>query len=87
MWPTIDESFAMDSDEAMIKFNQIFQPGLIEESLAVVNEKKRFVYYTSADTAMKVLRNQELWFRNATVMNDYSEISYGLGLIGSVFSG
>jgi len=83
----IDESSAMEFDEATIKFNQIFQPGLIEESLAVVNDKKRFVYYTSADTAMKVLRNQELWFRNATVMNDYSEISYGLGLIGSVFSG
>lgn len=59
----------------------------MEEGLAVVNEKKRFVYYTSADTAMKVLRNRELWFRNATVMNDYSEISYGLGLIESVFSG
>ena len=76
----------MDLDDATIKYNQIFQPGLIEESLAVVNEKKRFVYYTSADTAMKVLRNQELWFRNATVMNDYSEISYGLRLIDSVFS-
>lgn len=77
----------MDFDEATIKFNQIFQPGLIEDTLAVVNENKRFVYYTSADTAMKVLRNQELWFRNVTVMNDYSEVSYGLGLIRSVFSG
>lgn len=76
----------MELDEAAIKFNQIFQPGLIEESLAVVNEQKRFVYYTTADTAMKVLRNQELWFRNSTVMNDCSEISYGLGLIGTVFS-
>lgn len=77
----------MEFDEATIKFNQIFQPGLIEESQAVVTGNGRFVYYTSADTAMKVLCNQELWFRNATVMNDYSEISYGLGLIGAVFSG
>jgi hypothetical protein len=77
----------MEFDEATIKFNQIFQPGLIEESMEIVRKQQRFVYYTSADTAMKVLRNQELWFRNATVMNDYSEISYGLGLIGSVFSG
>lgn len=76
----------MDFDDAAMKFSQVFQPGLIEETLAVVNKKKRFVYYTSADTAMKVLRNQELWFRNATVMNDYSEISYGLDLIRSVFS-
>lgn len=83
----IDESSAMEFDEETIKFNQIFQPGLIEESLAVVSEKMRFVYYTSADTAMKVICNRELWFRNSKVMNDYSEISYGLGLISAVFSG
>ncbi|QCO54846.1 DUF2971 domain-containing protein [Pseudorhodobacter turbinis] len=77
----------MELDESLIKYNQIFCPGLLEETLAVVSEQKRFVYYTSADTAMKVLRNQELWFRNATVMNDYSEISYGLDLIRTVFSG
>lgn len=77
----------MEFDETTYKFNQIFCPGLMEEGLAVVAEQKRFVYYTSADTAMKVLRNRELWFRNATVMNDFSEISYGLELIRKVFSG
>ncbi|MEM8750323.1 MAG: DUF2971 domain-containing protein [Pseudomonadota bacterium] len=77
----------MELDETTLKFIQIFQPGLLEENMAVVSEQKRFVYYTSADTAMKVLLNQELWFRNATVMNDFSEISYGLGLIRTVFSG
>lgn len=77
----------MELDEATQKFCQIFQPGLLEETMAVKAEHKRLVYYTSADTAMKVLRNQELWFRNATVMNDFSEISYGLGLIQAVFSG
>lgn len=77
----------MELDDATVKFNQIFQPGLIEKLMAIVNEQKRFVYYTSADTAMKVLRNKELWFRNATVMNDFSEISYGLDLIRAVFSG
>ncbi len=77
----------MEIDEYNLKFIQIFCPGLIEEISAVKDEQKRFVYYTFADTAMKVLRNQELWFRNATVMNDFSEISYGLGLIRAVFSG
>ena len=67
--------------------NQIFFPGLMEEIEAVKDDQKRFVYYTAADTAMKVLRNKELWFRNATVMNDFSEISYGLNSIRSVFSG
>ena len=77
----------MELDDTALKFYQIFQPDLMEEISAIEDEPKRFVYYTSADTAMKVLRNQELWFRNAKVMNDFSEISYGLGLIRAVFSG
>ena len=77
----------MEFNEAKMKFNEIFRPGLIEEGLAVEKKQKRFVYYTSSETAMKVLRNQELWFRNAKVMNDFSEISYGLELIRTVFSG
>ncbi|MGI3211840.1 DUF2971 domain-containing protein [Roseovarius tibetensis] len=77
----------MELDEDALKFNKIFNPGLVEERSAVLADGKRFVYYTSADTAMKVLCNQELWFRNATVMNDFSEIRYGLNLIRGVFSG
>jgi hypothetical protein len=77
----------LELDDAVIKFNQIFCPGLLEESLKVVQENRRFAYYTNSDTAMKVIRNSELWFRNAMVMNDFSEIAYGLRLIGKVFSG
>ena len=29
---------------------------------------------------MKIIRNKEIWLRNATVMNDFSEIGYGLTL-------
>lgn len=77
----------MNLDEKTVKFVQIFHPGLAEASAAVVEKKDRFVYYTSTETAIKVLANQELWLRNATVMNDYSEISYGLDLIRQVFAG
>ena len=69
------------------RLGKIFEPGLVEEIAAVVEENKRFVIYTSADTAMKIVRNDELWFRNAAVMNEFSEISYGLELINAVFSG
>ena len=40
----------------------------------------KFAYYTDANTAVEIIRNQEIWLRNALVMNDYSEISYGLKL-------
>ncbi|WP_238372432.1 DUF2971 domain-containing protein [Heliomarina baculiformis] len=77
----------MQLDESIIKYNQIFLPGLLEAMLDVVQNNRRFAYYTGAETAMKVIRNGELWFRNAMVMNDFSEIAYGLNLIRKVFSG
>ena len=43
----------------------------------------RFFYYTDAETAMKIIESREIWLRNAQVMNDYSEIRYGLDQIRS----
>ena len=77
----------MQIDETTRRYNEIFAPGLLEKSFGIFENGKRFAYYTSADTAMKVIRNEELWFRNAKVMNDFSEISYGLRLIEDTFSG
>lgn len=36
---------------------------------------------------MNGLRNQALWFRNTTGMNDFSKISYGLNSIRALYSG
>lgn len=77
----------MEIDDTTKKFNQIFNPGLLERLKELEEENKRFVYYTSSETAMKILENKELWFRDANVMNDTSEISYGLELLRKVFGG
>lgn len=77
----------MNIDEATYRYWEIFQPDYLGKLLQVSKNNSRFAYYTTADTAIKVIRNCELWFRNATVMNDFSEISYGLGLIQDTFSG
>lgn len=37
----------------------------------------KFSYYTSADTALKIVQNKELWLRNTAVMNDFREIEHG----------
>lgn len=41
----------------------------------------RFVYYTSAATAMQILRGREIWMRNTMVMNDFSEVEHGLNCV------
>ena len=71
----------MELDPDHLKFLQIFQAEALEAQLSVAEKNSRFVHYTSADTAIKIIGNRELWLRNATVMNDYSEISHGLELI------
>ena len=68
------------------KLYEIFQPGYSEALRKLTDEQSRFVYYTNAETALKIIRNKEIWFRNAAVMNDFSEISYGLSLTKRVFA-
>ena len=72
---------AVEHDQTDLNYAKIFAPNQLEAFEKLEQEKQRLVYYTTADTALKVIRNRELWFRNVTVMNDYSEVSYGLNLI------
>lgn len=66
------------------QFIDAFSPGASEWAQNI--RSKRFVYYTSADTALKIIANSELWFRSASVMNDYSEISYGYSFVDLALS-
>ena len=45
------------------------------EKLAKDNTK--FVHYTSAETGLKILKDETIWMRNVRCMNDYSEIKWG----------
>ncbi len=46
---------------------------------------RRFVHYTSAETAISIISKKEIWLRNSLVMNDYSEIAYGEQLFRNAF--
>lgn len=41
----------------------------------------RFAYYTTASTALQILRGGEIWMRNTMVMNDFSEVEHGLSCV------
>ena len=45
----------------------------------------RFVYYTTADTAMKILDSGQIWLRNTAVMNDFSEVQYGFQCLNDAY--
>ena len=68
----------MQSSHDIIALADIFLPGHMDRLSEIKADNKKFAYYTTADTAVKIVKNQEVWLRNATVMNDFSEIAYGL---------
>ena len=74
---TIDEAAAL---------TEIFFPGNMDRLSEIKSGNKKFAYYTTADTAKSIIQNGEVWLRNAAVMNDFSEISYGLFLVEEALS-
>lgn len=45
----------------------------------------RFAHYTSAEVALSIIRNGEMWLRNSTTMNDVSEVRHGLHCLADAY--
>jgi Protein of unknown function (DUF2971) len=69
-----------------IKLEGIFMPRSRAQRDAFYGKCKRFVHYTSADAALKIIKNKRLWMRNSTCMADYKEVEHGYGMLLSFFS-
>lgn len=68
-------------------YRYIFFPHRTERAADVVASRRRFVYYTSAETALRVLKNKEIWLRNALTMNDFMEVEHGFECLNSAYKG
>lgn len=67
------------------RLTQIFSPHLEHKKGEVISSGCRFVYYTTADTATKILKSRQIWLRNTAVMNDYSEVQYGFHCLNEAY--
>jgi hypothetical protein len=56
---------------------EIFNPDYFTRIDQIKESGRRFVYYTSAEAAMSIIRNEAVWLRNVQSMNDFSEVSHG----------
>jgi hypothetical protein len=72
-------------DEAQIE--RVFFPFMEQKKRAVVAAGGRFVYYTTAETATKILKSKQFWMRNTTVMNDYMEVDHGFNCLHPAYNG
>ena len=60
-----------------VNLDEIFFSYNNQQLKRVEAEEKNYAHYTNADTAYKIIKNQELWLRKVTVMNDYREFEHG----------
>lgn len=60
-----------------VSFNEIFFPHHNRQLKRIKDEQVNFVHYTNAETAFKIIKNQEIWLRNVAVMNDFREFEHG----------
>lgn len=65
------------SGDELMRIKAIFMPYAFAQRDALLKRNGTFAYYTSADTAAKIIQYKQIWMRNASTMNDYSEIDYG----------
>ncbi|MEP1573633.1 DUF2971 domain-containing protein [Roseibium album] len=68
-------------NEDDIDATQIFMKHTWARSEKLFKSNRRFVHYTSADTAIKIFRTSQVWARNATCMNDFAELDYGFNCL------
>lgn len=73
------------SHEYQLKLREIFLPYANKRRIDFNKSNKLLAYYTTADTAYKIMQKKEIWMRNVTVMNDYQEVKYGIQKINSIF--
>ena len=68
------------------KAMRIFLPYAFRSRDRVRDNKGRFVHYTSAENALKIINTKTVWLRNTTCMTDYREVSHGLDALKRHFA-
>ena len=48
--------------------------------------KTRIAYYTTSETALRIIQNGTFWLRNPELMNDYQEVVHGQRCLESVLA-
>ena len=57
---------------------RIFMPFALERKNDLLTRGGRFVHYTSAENALKIIKTQQIWMRNTQCMDDYMEVEHGI---------
>lgn len=67
------------------QLRHVFFPYADDRSTEVVAKGRRFVYYTTAETAYRIIRSKEIWMRSTSTMNDYLEVEHGFDCLNAAY--
>jgi hypothetical protein len=67
------------------RIRQIFFPYADSKAREALAANSCFVYYTTAETAIKILKTKQIWLRNTLAMNDYMEFDHGYGCFKAAY--
>lgn len=68
-------------DPIDITLRNIFASTDVARRAELIMGGKKLIHYCSAETALKIIKNREIWLRNVRVMNDFMEVNHGFNLI------
>ena len=74
-------SLEIDDPDVRERLWKAFQPESAKQASRVVENNVRFCHYTTAESAMKIFESCEMLLRNSLMMNDFSEVQYGLNCL------
>jgi len=67
-------------------YGEVLRPDFNEEKKKLSSKKSKLVHYTSAEAALKIIRSKNIWLRQTKLMNDYSEIEYGINQLLNTYN-
>jgi hypothetical protein len=70
-----------------VRLEGIFMPyARAQRDVFLRDPDARFVHYTSAESAIKIIKSKRIWMRNTNCMADYREVQHGFDILNSFFS-
>jgi Protein of unknown function (DUF2971) len=70
------------------RLRSIFMPHATRQIQKVYPDQTqaRFVHYTSAESALNIIKSKRIWMRNTNCMSDFREVQHGFNIFNTFFS-
>ena len=85
--PAQNTVYTAELRELSRRLASIFLPHFMKQQTVHFDGKEyaKFVHYTSAESALNIIKSKRLWMRNTNCMSDYREVQHGFDILRRFF--